>query len=638
MRTRKMLAVFLFSATALAQEKGDLTQLSLEQLMQVQVVYAASKQDQNPRYAPSSITIVSAAQIDQFGYRNLADILRSVRGFYVTNDRNYSYVGVRGFGRPGDYNTRILLMIDGHRLNDDIYDSALIGNEFPLDAALIERVEIVRGPSSSIYGTNAFFAVVNVITRRPASSEVSADAASYGTYHERTTLSEGNAIASMSALDSRGQTLAFPGLGVTSGTDFERSRNAFAAYRRGGFSVEGLYSSREKGIPTGSFGTIFDDRGNKTTDGSGWVDLSYERALRPDLKIEARAHADSYWYDGSYVFDYPPVTVNQDRTRGQWWGTELIVRSTRFARQSLLAGGEFQDNVRQEQLNYDRDPYFSYLDERHRSQRWAVYGQDEIRISSRALLNAGVREDWYGNTAHFSPRAALILSPKANTTFKALYGEAFRAPNQYEQYYATQTPLQLSNNDLNPETIRTFELVAEHFINENFELQASAFVYRMNGLISLVTTPEGALQFQNADRIAAHGIESEVAWQSDNKFSANLSYAWQRSRIDAASRLTNSPSSMAKLRIAMPALHGISGGIETQYLSRRLTLAGDEAPSALVTNVTLLAQHISRHLDASASVYNVFNAHYADPGSEEHTEDVIPQDGRSFRLKLTWRF
>ena len=115
--------------------------------------------------APSSVTIITADEIRGFGHRTLADVLRTVRGFYVTYDRNYSYLGVRGFSRPGDYNARVLLQVDGHRLNDNVFGSALIGTEFPLDVDLIERIEIIRGPSSALYGTSAFFAVINVITQ-----------------------------------------------------------------------------------------------------------------------------------------------------------------------------------------------------------------------------------------------------------------------------------------------------------------------------------------------------------------------------------------------------------------------------------------------------------------------------------------
>jgi iron complex outermembrane receptor protein len=112
--------------------------------------------------APSSVTIVTSEDIRRYGYRTLAELLRSVRGFYTSYDRSYTSLGVRGFGQPGDYNSRILLLLDGHRLNDNIYDSAMLGTEFILDIDLIERVEISRGPGSSLYGNNAFFAVVKL--------------------------------------------------------------------------------------------------------------------------------------------------------------------------------------------------------------------------------------------------------------------------------------------------------------------------------------------------------------------------------------------------------------------------------------------------------------------------------------------
>src|ERR1017187_7141898 len=147
------------------QSIPDLSEASLEQLGNIQV-YSASMHVQPSEDAPSSVTVITAAEIQEQGFRTLADILQTIRSFYVTYDRNYSSLGVRGFARPGDYNTRILLLVDGHRLNDNIYDEAMIGTEFPIDIELIQRIEIVRGPVSSLYGSNALFAVINIITTR----------------------------------------------------------------------------------------------------------------------------------------------------------------------------------------------------------------------------------------------------------------------------------------------------------------------------------------------------------------------------------------------------------------------------------------------------------------------------------------
>ena len=168
-------------------KRPDLQNASLEDLMEIKV-YSASRYLQNREDAAGTITVVTRTEIERYGYRTLADALRSVPGLYVTYDRQYSYLGVRGFDNPGDYNTRVLLMIDGHRLNDAIFEQAMLGTEFPVDIDLVERIEVIRGPAASIYGTNALFGVINVITRSAASVggfELSADAASFNSYRGR---------------------------------------------------------------------------------------------------------------------------------------------------------------------------------------------------------------------------------------------------------------------------------------------------------------------------------------------------------------------------------------------------------------------------------------------------------------------
>ncbi|HMY07932.1 MAG TPA: TonB-dependent receptor plug domain-containing protein, partial [Accumulibacter sp.] len=178
-----MLTLVLGSGNALAAV-DDLTALSLEQLMDVSVS-SASRFEQKVSKIASSVTVISREEIQQHGWRTLAQALRSVPGFYIHYDRNYDYIGARGFARPQDYNSRILLLIDGYRTNDPLYDQAYVGSEQLLDIDLVERIEVVRGPGSSVYGGNAIFGVVNIITR--AASEINGfeSAAGWASHHSR---------------------------------------------------------------------------------------------------------------------------------------------------------------------------------------------------------------------------------------------------------------------------------------------------------------------------------------------------------------------------------------------------------------------------------------------------------------------
>src|SRR5580704_15312465 len=187
-----LLFAMLCCESVAAQQPGqdDLGKQSMEDLLKMKVdsVYGAAKFLQKAEDASTLITVITAEEIQKHGYRTLVDVLRSVRGFYVINDRNYSYVGVRGLSIQADYNARILFLLDGHRVNVNIFDGAYVGTEFPVDIDLIERIEIIRGPNSSAYGTGAFAAVINVITKRGRdlrALEFSSEAGSLDAYRGR---------------------------------------------------------------------------------------------------------------------------------------------------------------------------------------------------------------------------------------------------------------------------------------------------------------------------------------------------------------------------------------------------------------------------------------------------------------------
>src|SRR6202050_2312486 len=163
--------------------KQDLNSLSLEQLMQVRVVSAALH-PQTLQDAPASVTVITAEDIRKYGYRTLGEALASVRGFYLSNNRSYETIGVRGFNLPGDYSGHILVMVNGHNMADNIFDYNLFfGNDFPIDMNLIKQIEVIRGPSSALYGSNAMFAAINIITKSPEEAgplALTADTGSYG--------------------------------------------------------------------------------------------------------------------------------------------------------------------------------------------------------------------------------------------------------------------------------------------------------------------------------------------------------------------------------------------------------------------------------------------------------------------------
>jgi len=165
-----------------AAQERESDVLALDSLLNTPID-ASGKYQQTAREAASSVTIVTHEKIEHFGYRTLNDVLQGVSGFYLSNDRNYSYLGARRFSRPTDYNNRILLMIDGHQMNAGIWGSAPL--ELPIDPEYLERVEIVRGPGSALYGTGAIFGVINLVTRSGASISGSQAAMLGGSYGQR---------------------------------------------------------------------------------------------------------------------------------------------------------------------------------------------------------------------------------------------------------------------------------------------------------------------------------------------------------------------------------------------------------------------------------------------------------------------
>lgn len=660
-RTRSIALLVLLlvcSLPAVAQERS-LPDLTLEELLRIEVkrVFGASERLQPVTEAPSSITIVSRAEIERYGHRTLADILRTVRGFYVTDDRNYSYLGVRGFATAGDYNTRILLLVNGRRVNDNVYDQAWIGGELGLDLAMIERVEVIRGPASALYGTNAFFGVVNIVTRTGRSVDgavVHVEGGSLGTAMVRALagrrLANGVdvALGGSVARATGAERLYFPAFdspatnhGIAQGLDGERLGTLYGRVEFRDLTVTGMWGSRHKDVPTASFNTAFNvqDPSEHTEDTHGFLDASFERQAGR-ARVALRAAYDRASYAGRYPYeaDEPTtLTILRDGFLGTRFTLDGRISVPMPGGQTLTAGGEFVDNLRQNQwLRYDD------LDDEEinrSSTQHALFVQDEIRVRPWLLVNAGVRYDAYQAFNRFSPKGALIVIPSANQSFKYIYGRAFRAPNMYERYYYPAIAA------LSAESIGTHELIWEQYAGEWLRTSASAYWYDASDLITLVTVPTVAdnpdgLGFVNAiSPIDARGAALEAEVRTRRGLQVFGSYQLQRARDRATGeRLTNSPRHLATAGVSFPGPSKRSSvSLDGRWLSARRTVRGAHAPAYSVANVTFTVP-VRSGVELTGAIRNLFDARVVDPASDEHTQDVIEQNGRTVRVGLRWTF
>jgi len=645
------------------EQEPDLTRLSLEDLTKVQIetVYGASKFGQKVTEAPSSVTIVTADEIQKYGYRTLADLLKSVPGFYISYDGQDTYIGVRGISRPSDYNTLVLVLVDGHRMNENVYNGTYISGEFVIDFDLIDRVEIIRGPGSSLYGTDAVFAVLNIFTKRGRDlkgTEASLSAGGQETYEGRVSYGQKfknglELLMSESFGDSKGNRQIFypefnspaTNFGIARDADGSQSHSTFVSASYKDFTLHAVYDVREKHIPTAAYGTVFDDSRTENTNSRNYTELGYQHTFKDKWLVDARAYYDWYWYDGVYVYDYagagvPPFTLNQDYARGNWWGFDLSVSRSLLEKHRVTLGTEEIYNTKQVQGNYDLKPYALYLYDRRSSSVSAVYLQDEFSIRKNLLLSAGLRYDHYstfGGTVN--PRFALIYSPAENTAIKFLYGQAFRAPDDFELYYDAVG--YEANPALRPETIKTTEVVFERYFHKYTSLSVSGYYNRIAGLISETTDPiTQDIRYSNLENVNSKGLEFQLAGKRPSGWEGRLSYTTQISRTSLdGDTLNNSPKHLAKIDLIAPLWSKkLFASFEGQEVSRRETVKETILGGFFVANATLSSKNMFGRLQASASVYNLFDKRYADPVGYEFRQDSNPQDGRNFRVKLTYRF
>jgi len=433
--------------------------------------------------------------------------------------------------------------------------------------------------------------------------------------------------------------------GVAEGLDDESFASAGLTVNYKDFTFQGGYISRRKDVPTASYDTIFNDPSFFTIDQRSFTRLNYAHDFAHDLSVRADLHWNTYYYKGDYPMaldeaDPHRATINRDIVDTQWWGAELQFSKQLFKTHHLTWGAEYQGNAKLRMANYNVSPHVDLLKIETATSTIGLYLQDEWAITRTLILNAGLRYDWFETFAStVNPRGALIWHPSKKTTLKVLYGQAYRAPNTYEFSYAA--PFFRVNPDLQPERVKSYELVLEQAVTSRIRLSASGFYNRIEDLISERQDPiTDELFFENGDLAETKGGSVELEAKLPKGIKGRVSYTLQRTTdVVTGERFSNSPEHLAKLNLMFPIYRDkVFSGIELQYSSATENTRHQPTGGHLLANWTLFSRELTKNLEASFSVHNIFDKKYAYPSSPEHIQGRIPQDGRTFRLKLTYRY
>jgi len=641
--------------------KGAAQGFEREEMLFAEIVIAAAKHEQLVSDAPSFVTVINADDIQRYGYNTLADALRSVAGMFVTNDRNYEYLGVRGFLRTGDYISRVLVMIDGHPMNDNVYSAASIGTELGIDMDMVERIEVVRGPGSALYGTSAIFAVINIITKTGEDLDGLRISPGGGSHEKKVgTLSYGGkydngleVFALGSLMDTKGEELYFEEFkdtlsGGNVDNDYDKSYALLGNISFADFVLFARANLREKGVPTAAWEAAFADNRFKTVDKAIAVRAKYTHNIDDSMNIMGRIYYNYDKYEGVYPYDDPDYPLMKDESTGWWYGSELQLSWEQFERNRLMAGFEYKNSPKAEVPVWidddDGNLVYEYptIDKSHNL--WAFYLQDELKPIEDLSLTLGVHYDHYSTFGGATnPRVAAVYKPFEGSAIKLLYGEGFKAPNIYELYYTMEEMLIIGNEELEPEEVKTYEAGLEQNIGTNLWGRISVYHNDVEGLITQVETePDGEfLQFQNIGDAETDGLEVELKGALENGSKGYLNFAYQDSKDKATGEeLINVPKLAGNLGVSIAIIRDkVYASLEGHYLGSRLTKKeGVEVDPYFIANLTLLSKNLLGNLEISLSIYNIFDEEYEDPAGEEHLQVKILQNRRNFLIKSAYRF
>jgi outer membrane receptor for ferrienterochelin and colicins len=664
------LAQFLVKAQAdTVPDVNRLLDLSLEELMNIKVVTATGSV-QTISEAPSTMNVITAKQIKERGYIQLEDALRDIPGIDFIHTNGYIPTLIYFRGMYGAENLRVLMMIDGIPENNIIGSNDMAGPAYSLHN--VERIEVIWGPASALYGANAFGGVINIITKSGQDLNGFQYEKGFGTFNT-------SVDKAMFGINKAGFDIAISGsLYSTDGPKFtNRDPNYTASYVDKAYSLSAIisYSKKKNKLTLGGriyntpmgFGTFLNSPtvflglppqgyGNSGVIGLIARDVRGEKSgleepyartfyVQDEYKASAKLNIlgrliyretgiseRSYAYitiDGTKLYRVP--TANYSNRAGG----EIIANYAPGKKFQLSAGIQyFQENIERGNRAINLDTTIYFLD--GRDTLIGLYSTFKPRIFDirntfgshaqfvwntkflkKTSFTFGLRYDvntYYGNP--LSPRLAMVSQPSDAFTFKLLFGRAYRAPTNTE---INQAP---PNFKLKTEKINTYEVNLIYKVSSQVLLQFNGFRNELTDVIILGNLVN-FVQDKNPGRVKVNGFEVKF----DAAFSRSVSGFWNFTYQDSRGR--NLATGLSR---GLPGVAKFKGNIGFDFKvkdlftldltgnwvgRRHVPVTDPYGPVAgyFLTNCSLSTERFfNNRISVSLVVRNLFNTRYLDPG------------------------
>jgi len=632
----------------------DLEDLDLVKLMGLGltelVVSGAAKREQSLDEVSAAATVITRDQIRRYGYRTVAEALRSVAGLYVVDDRMVERVGVRGLQLLGDGNTRLLVLVDGATINEPWSQFADTGLAIPIHIDEVERIEVIRGPVSSVYGTNAFFGIINIVTRstgRGVHSYGRIDAGTFGTIAGNTGISAADQDQSIRAFASwshrTGETVSYPGFAVdgertTTSADGLKAFNGGVTAASHGVRVQLHGGQRIRTLPGAPYDSVV-DASNENRDRYLMAEASYARTMLDDsLTLSARGYINRYTFRTELELELTGGSTGAQPFRSDatslWYGTEL--RAVWAAMPDGLL--DVTGGVAAEHTDTASTGAVAGAAQVHVDKMFSiagVYTEVTSQPASWLSVSGGLR---YDNNSLFasrvSPRGAVFLhAPSKLFGGKLLYAEGFRNPSILESFYQDGQRYAPSGSELRPESITAKEIVAWAKPVEGLEVRLSGWQWQLVDIIEkravydpMALAPR--FQFQNLADLSSTGVELESSYrQVDGWFGFAGACLSKVERNQGYEAPINAPAVTLNGGVSTPALFGqVHASVEAQLISSRHTRDRmTDADAWLGIDTALHAPSIFG-LDVTLGVRNVLGTREQVPAQSDY-DRVYVQNG-----------